>query len=219
MSYEMIRAGLSCACFIESRDVRRFDSHNSRKNLWSGGENTPKGNSDQTKMMLEDLWKPLSAFVKRLKNTEYGNSETSLFDHTNIVITSEFGRSIHGDVAGILEKKISAEKKQAEIGGQDISAHWRVTSCAFLGGNVKGDSQYGRIGEKTLMAIPILPDGSLDPNYDPLTGELLPDQTKHPMSSVPGHGDVYSTALLLSGIDPQGKGRNEKPPLKFIVNN
>ena len=218
MSYEMMRAGLSCAFFIESRDVRRFDSHNNRKNLWRGEEKKPHGNSDQTKMMKEDLWNPLHAFVNRLKNTEYGNTQSSLFDHTNIVITSEFGRSIHGDVGGILKKKISEEKKKAEIGGQDISAHWRVTSSAFLGGNVKGNSQYGRIGEKTLMAIPILPDGSLDPNFDPTTGELLPERKKHPESTIPNHGDVYSTALQLSGIDPKGKGRNQRPPLSFIVN-
>lgn len=218
MSYEMMRSGLSCAFFIESRDVRRFDSHNNRNKLWRGKENKPHGNSDQSKMMDEDLWTPLKAFVNRLKNTEYGNTQTSLFDHTNIVITSEFGRSIHGDVGGILKKKISEEKKKAEIGGQDISAHWRVTSSAFLGGNVKGNSQYGRIGEKTLMAIPILPDGSLDPNYDLTTGELLPDKKQHPASTIPNHGDVYSTALQLSGIDPNGKGRNKRPPLKFIVN-
>jgi hypothetical protein len=218
MSYEMMRSGLSCAFFIESRDVRRFDSHNSRKNLWRGKDGDPVGNPDQTKMMKEDLWNPLHAFVNRLKNTEYGNTQSSLFDHTNIVITSEFGRSIHGDVGGILKKKISEEKKKAEIGGQDISAHWRVTSAAFLGGNVKGNSQYGRIGEWTLMAIPIMPDGSLDPNYDPTTGELLKDRSKHPESTIPNHGDVYSTALRLSGIDPQGKGRNQRPPLSFIIN-
>ena len=90
MSYEMMRAGLSCAFFIESRDVRRFDSHNNRKNLWNGDK--PRGNKDQTDMMNQDLWRPLSEFVDRLKNTEYGKTQTSLFDHTNIVITSEFGR-------------------------------------------------------------------------------------------------------------------------------
>jgi hypothetical protein len=216
MSYEMMRAGLSCAFFIESRDVRRFDSHNNRKNLWRGKAQKPYGNSNQKNMMNEDLWRPLQAFVHRLKNTEYGKTQTSLFDHTNIVITSEFGRSIHGNVAGILKKKISEEKKQAEIGGQDISAHWQVTSCAFLGGNVKGDSQYGRIGEATLKAIPILPDGTIDPAFDRTSGQLLPDHKKNPRSFVPNHGDVYSTALLLSGIDPKGKGRNTRPPLKFI---
>ena len=214
MSYEMMRAGLSCAFFIESRDVRRFDSHNNRKNLWNGDQ--PRGNKDQTDMMNQDLWQPLSAFVHRLKNTEYGQTQTSLFDHTNIVITSEFGRSIHGDVGGILKKKISEEKKMAEIGGQDISAHWRVTSCAFLGGNVRGNAQYGRIGETTLMAIPIMPDGSMDPNYCQLTGELIPGCEKHPRSFIPNHGDVYATALLLSGIDPSGKGRNQRPALNFI---
>lgn len=216
MAYEMMKADLSCGFFIESRDVRRFDSHNSRRNLWKGGDQTPVGNADQTAMMNEDLWTPLKTFVELLKNTPYKDSQSSLFDHTNIVITSEFGRSIHGNVDGILKKEISDEKKQAEIGGQDISAHWQVTSCAFLGGAVRGNAQYGRVGESTLMAIPILPDGSLDPAYDPVTGELLPERTKNEKSFIPNHGDVYSTALMLSGIDPKGKGRNQRPPLRFI---
>jgi len=72
------------------------------------------------------------------------------------------------------------------------------------------------VGENTLVAIPILPDGSLDPNYDSVTGELKPDHEKHPQSFVPNHGDVYATALYLSGIDPKGRGRNERPPLQFI---
>ena len=215
MSYEMMRAGLSCAFFIESRDVRRFDSHNSRKNLWKEG--AAIGNKDQTEMMQDDLWRPLHTFVEQLKNTEVGKTGDSLFDHTNIVLTSEFGRSIHGNVDGILSKTIGEAEKDAEIAGQDISAHWQVTSCAFLGGNVKGNSQYGRIGEKTLMAIPILPDGSLDPAYDALTGELKPGASQHPQSFVPNHGDIYATALALSDIDPQGRGKNDRPALKFIA--
>jgi hypothetical protein len=215
MAYEMMRAGLSCAFFIESRDVRRFDSHNSRKNLWKDG--APVGNKDQTDMMLDDLWNPLHAFVEQLKQTEYGDTQTSLFDHTNIVLTSEFGRSIHGNVDGILSKSIGEAEKNSEVAGQDISAHWQVTSCAFLGGNVKGNSQYGRIGEKTLMAIPLLPDGSLDPAYDVVTGELKPECTQHPAAFVPNHGDIYATALKLSGIDPKGRGKNDRPALDFIV--
>ncbi|MGN6133137.1 MAG: DUF1501 domain-containing protein [Aureliella sp.] len=215
MSYEMLRAGLSCAFFIESRDVRRFDSHNSRKNLWKGDR--PVGNKDQTEMMQDDLWRPLHAFVERLKDTEFGATGKSLFDHTNIVLTSEFGRSIHGNVDGILSKSISQDEKNAEIAGQDISAHWQVTSCAFLGGNVKGNAQYGRIGEKTLMAIPILPDGSLDPAYDTTTGELRPGASQHPDSFIPNHGDVYATALSLSGINPQGRGKNDRPALNFVA--
>ncbi len=215
MTYEMMRADLSCAFFIESRDVRRFDSHNSRKNLWKG--DTPVGNKDQSDMMAEDLWQPLHALVERLKKTEYKNTQTSLYDHTNIVLTSEFGRSIHGAVDGILKKNISEEKQQSEIGGQDISAHWQVTSCAFLGGNVAGNAQYGRVGESTLMAIPIMPDGSLDPAYDKTTGELMPTCTQSNQSFIPNHGDVYATALLLSGLNPIGKGRNDRPPLSFIA--
>jgi len=215
MSYEMIRAGLSCAFFIESRDVRRFDSHFSRKRLWKS-DRTPVGMPDQTQMMKQDLWDPLHSLVARLKQTEYKNSGASLFDHTHIVLTSEFGRTLHGEVSGILKKTIDEEKKKAEIGDQDICQHWKVTSCAFLGGKVKGNSQYGTVGEKTLLAVPILPDGTLDPNYDAVTGELKPDHEKHPQSFIPNHGDVYATALYLSGIDPKGRGRNERPPLQFV---
>ncbi len=216
MSYEMMRAGLSCAFFIESRDVRRFDSHFSRRRLWKK-DGTPIGMPDQTAMMKEDLWDPLHAFVRRLKTTEVGHTGRSLFDHTNVVLTSEFGRSLHGNVDGIIkDSKLSERQRLEKIGGQDISSHWKVTSCAFLGGNVKGNRQYGAVGEKTLMAIPLMPDGSLDPHYDPRTGELLAGKEKHPKSSVPNHGSVYATALQLSGIDPHGRGRNERPPLPYI---
>ncbi|MDG1892552.1 MAG: DUF1501 domain-containing protein [Verrucomicrobiota bacterium] len=216
MSYEMMRSGLSCGFFIESRDVRRFDSHNSRKNLWRDAGKTPVGNKDQSNMMADDLWDPLGAFVQRLKSTEYKQTGRSLYDHTNIVINSEFGRSLHGNVDGILDMELSDEEKDTKVGGQDISAHWKVTSCAFLGGNVKGDKQYGTVGEKTLMAVPILPDGSLDPHHDPVTGKLKKGQQKHPKSFIPNHGDVYATALQLCGIHPAGKGRNERPAMDFI---
>ena len=217
MSYEMMRAGLSCSFFIESRDVRRFDSHFSRKRLWESDGRTPRGMPDQTKMMAEDLWNPLHAYVDKLKSTEYRQTGKSYYDLTNIVLTSEFGRSLHGGVGGILKRDISDEEKAKQIGGQDICAHWKVTSCAFLGGNVKGDSQFGGIGEETLMAVPIMPDGSLDPNYDPVTGKLREGCKAHEKSFIPNHGDVYATALALSGIDPKGKGRNERPAMSFVV--
>jgi hypothetical protein len=216
MSYELMRAGLSCGFFIESRDVRLFDSHRNRDKLWEKDGKRPIGITDQTQMMKEDLWNPIHAFVRRLKETEYEGSGKSLFDHTTIVITSEFGRSLHGDVAGILKKKISDEKKATEIGGQDICAHWKVTSCAFLGGTVKGDQQYGTVGEQTLMAVPIMPDGGLDPNYNAQPGNLKKGRDKHRDSFIPNHGDVYATALYLSDIDPKGRGRNQRPPLTFI---
>ena len=167
-------------------------------------------------MMEQDLWDPLHAFVSRLKKSEYKDTGKSLFDHTNIVINSEFGRSLHGNVDAILDMDISEKEKETKIGGQDISAHWKVTSCAFLGSQVQGDRQYGSVGEKTLMAIPILPDGSMDPNYDPITGKLKKGRQQHPKSFIPNHGDVYATALELTGIHPKGKGRNERPAMKFI---
>lgn len=216
MTYELMRTGLSCAFWIESRDIRRFDSHFSRASLWEKDRRTPRGQPDQTKMMNDNLWKPLLVLVDLLKKTEYKNSGKSLFDFTTIVITSEFGRTIHGDVDAILKMSIPEEEKQKLIDGQDVSQHWRVTSAAFLGGTVKGNSQYGNVGEKTLMAIPIMPDGTLDPAYDPVTGELLPGKQKSEKSFIPNHGDVYATALYLCDIDPKGRGRNQRPPLKFI---
>ena len=217
MAFEMIREGLSCASFIESRDVRRFDSHYSRSNLWKS-DGTPVGMPNQETMMKEDLWDPLHVMVDLLKKTEYKNSGRSYFDHTNIVLTSEFGRTMHGNVDGILKKDIAQDKKDAEICGQDISAHWQVTSSAFLGGSVRGNTQFGKIGPETLKAIPILPDGNLDPNFDPETGNLLPDREKSPESFIPNHGDVYATALALSGLNPKGRGRNERPEMQFVIN-
>ena len=112
--------------------------------------------------------------------------------------------------------KISDDEKQKMIDGQDISQHWKVTSAAFLGGAVKGNAQYGGIGENTLLGIPLLPDGGMDPAYDPNTGELKPGARKSDASFLPNHGDVYATALYLAGIDPKGRGRNDRAPLRFI---
>jgi hypothetical protein len=216
MTYEMLREGMGCGYWIETRDIRKFDSHFNRSSLWDGPKRTPHGQPDQTKMMAEDLWDPLHALVDSLKNTQYKNSGTSLFDHSNIVITSEFGRTIHGDVDAIKAMKITEAEKQTMIDGQDISQHWKVTSAAFLGGSVKGNTQYGLVGQKNLLPIPLMPDGSLDTAYNLATGELKTGVQKSALSSVPDHGDVYATALYLSGINPQGRGRNSRGPLRYI---
>ncbi len=216
MAYELLRAGLSCAFWIETRDVRRFDSHRARGTLWQSGN--PVGQTDQTGMMKEDLWNPLKRLVKRLKNTPCGQDGGSLYDRTTIVLTSEFGRSIHGNVDEVLKSDLADNKKEEKINSQDISQHWKVTSAAFLGGKVLGNSQYGGVGTKTLEAIPLLPSGAMDPAFDPNTGELRPGAEKDPKSSIPDHGDIYATALYLAGINPKGKGRNERGPLKYVTN-
>lgn len=216
MTYEMMRAGLSNAFFIETRNIREFDSHFSRKYLWAEDRRTPHGQPDQTNMMNEQLWKPLKTLVALLKSTPYKNTGKSLYDLTTIVLTSEFGRTIKGDVDAILKMKLSDADKQTMIDGQDISQHWRVTSAAFLGGKVRGNFQVGGVGEKTLMPIPLLPDGSLDPAYHSVTGELLPGRTASPQSRVPNHGDVYATALYLADLDPKGRGRNHRGPLPYF---
>ncbi len=215
MAYELISQGYTCAAFMESRDIRKFDSHYTRKRLWKP-DGTPVGQLDTTDKMNEDLWSPLKTFVKKLKNTEYKNTGKSLYDLSTLVLTSEFGRTIHGDVDSIEMRNIPEAEKKKRIAGQDISQHWPVTSCAFMGGKVKGYTQFGGAGNETLMPIPIMPDGSFDPAYDPATGHLKKDRKKHEKSFTPDHGDVYATALYLSGINPEGKGRNTRPPLKFI---
>ena len=217
MTYEMMRVGLSCAFFIESRNIREFDSHYSRSGLWeNNAARTPKGQPDQTRIMNQQLWKPLNALVSLLKSTPYKNTGKSLYDFTTIVLTSEFGRTIKGDVDAIRAMKISDEDKQKQIDGQDISQHWRVTSAAFLGGKVRGDFQVGTVGERTLRPIPLLPDGSLDPAYNATTGELKPNAQKSEKSSLPNHGDVYATALYLADINPTKRGRNNRGPLTYF---
>ena len=216
MTYEMMRAGLSCAFFIETRNIREFDSHFSRSALWAADRRTPRGQPDQTNMMHEQLWKPLNTLVELLKSTQYKNTGKSLWDLTTIVLTSEFGRTIRGDVDAIRSLKISDEEKQKMIDGQDISQHWKVTSAAFLGGKVKGNSQYGGVGEKTLLPIPLMPDGAMDSAFDNVTGLVRPGQSASASASIPDHGDVYATALYLADIEPKGHGRNSRPPLRYI---
>lgn len=217
MCYELLRADLTCGFWIETRDIRRFDSHHSRKNLWEADRRTPRGQPDQTEMMNKQLWDPLHTLIALLKSTPHKTTGRPLYEHTTIVLTSEFGRTIHGDVDAILSMNIPEVDKQKMIDGQDIAEHWKVTSAAFLGGRVQGDRQYGGVGERTLMAIPILPDGSLDPAFDPISGELKPGATQSEQSFIPNHGDVYATALHLCDIPKRSQtGRNDRPPLPFI---
>jgi len=81
---------------------------------------------------------------------------------------------------------------------------------------VKGHTQYGGIGEQTLLAIPLLPDGSMDPAYDAKTGVLIEGRKKNEKSVIPNHGDVYATALHLCDINPEGRGKNRRAPLRYI---
>ncbi len=210
MAYELMRAGLSCAFWIESRDVRRFDSHRGR--AWILNNDSQP---DQLSDMNEDLWDPLKAFVARLKATECpGLPGRSLYQQSTIVLASEMGRTIQGDVESILNSDGTANEKYLAILEQDVCQHWPVNSVAFLGGDVDGGKQWGGVGSSTLDAIPLLADGTLDPAFDPATGVLRPGQQAS--GFVPDAGHVYSSALALSGVDPTNKGRNQKPALAFL---
>ncbi len=210
MTYELMTKGLSVGFWIENRQIRGYDTHQDRRGIM-----TSRGQSDQKTMLRNDLWTPLKTLVAKLKATPYGTSGKSYWDLTTIVLASEMGRTIQGDVAPILASSDPDATKYTKIMEQDCCQHWRVNSVAFLGGNVQGGKQYGRVGTSSLEGIPIrLTDGSLDPAYHPVTGVL--NGTKDPNSVITNAGNVYATALQLSGITPTGKGLNTAPPMPFI---
>ena len=216
MTYELMTKGLSVGFHIESREVRGFDSHRDRQTILS-----KSGQEDQLSDMQSNLWTPLKVLVNKLKNTQYGPSGQSYWDLTTIVLCSEMGRTIQGDVSSILSGSDDDATKYQKVMEQDCCQHWGVSSCAFLGGNVKGNTQWGRVGSSSLAGIPMMPDGSLDPAYDPATGLLKSGQTQSANSFVSDAGHVYSTALYLTGLDPAallaaGKGRNNRPAMTFI---
>lgn len=209
MAWELMRNGLSVGFWIENRQIRGFDTHQGRAGIMGA-----RGQSDQLAMMKRDLWAPLKTFVSKLKGTQFGTSGKSYWDLTTIVLASEMGRTIQGDVASILASVDPDPVKYTKIMEQDCCQHWRVNSVAFLGGSVRGDRQYGRVGTSSLEGIPLMPDGTLDPAYDPVTGVLR--GTKAATSVVPNAGHVYATALALAGVNPTGRGKNKEPALDFI---
>lgn len=209
MAWELMSKGLSIGFWLENRQIRGFDTHNDRNAIFGRG-----GQTDQLAMMKTDLWTPLKVFVNKLKTTQFGTSGKSYWDLTTIVLASEMGRTIQGDVAMILGGSDSDPVKYSKIMEQDVCQHWEVNSVAFMGGNVQGNRQYGRVGTSSLAGIPLMPDGTLDPAYNAATGLLT--GTKSANSYLADSGHVYSTALALSGIDPAGKGRNNRPAMNFI---
>ncbi|XXF77500.1 DUF1501 domain-containing protein [Myxococcaceae bacterium GXIMD 01537] len=217
MTYELMTKGLSIGFFIENRGLRQFDTHRDRRSIMSN-----KGQTDQRDMMRKNVWAPLKTLVAKLKATPYGSTGKSYYDYTTIVLASEMGRTIMGEVEAILANAaLTDAQKYEEILAQDCCQHWRVNSVAFLGGSVQGNRQYGRVGSVSLEGIPMMPNGTLDPAYDPDTGLLVAGRTKSPDSYISDSGHVYATALQLAGLDPAalraaGKGRNERPPMAFI---
>ncbi|MGQ0504805.1 MAG: hypothetical protein ACT4TC_05755 [Myxococcaceae bacterium] len=212
MAYELMTKGLSIGFWIESRDLRDFDSHRSRSSVFNS-----RGQYNQRTLMQRNVWNPLKAFVTLLKNTPYGSGGGSYWDYTTIVLASEMGRVMYGDAQSILANTADSDAtKYTKVMDQDVCEHWRTSSVAFLGGTVRGNTQFGRVGTSTLDAIPMMPDGTLDPAYEPVTGSLKPGATKSTQSFVSDAGHVYATALSLTGLSPTGKGRNTRPAMGFI---
>jgi hypothetical protein len=216
MTYELMTQGVSCGFFIESREVRGFDTHYSRRSCLS-----TQGQQNQLANITRNLWSPLKALVHRLKTTPYGTTGYSYWDLTTITLCSEMGRMVGADAGPVLSTSDDDATKYDNIMTQDVCQHWHVSSAAFLGGKVKGNTQWGRVGTRTLNPIPILQDGTLDPAFDPVTGDLLPGQNPSTSGAVTDCGSVYATSLYLADLDPvdlkrQGKGKNESPPLTFV---
>lgn len=216
MTWELMSKGVSTCFFIESRDIRGYDDHRSRSYVLQQG-----GQADQRNKLNRDLWNPLKALVNRLKTTEYpGIPGKTYWDFTTIAICSEMGRAIGGDVSDILGNAGNAYPTDAAkvqgIQDQDVAQHWDVSGTALLGGTVKGGTQWGRVGTGTFDSIPMMPDGSLDPAFDPVTGVLRAGMTKSAQSYVSDAGHLYATALYCSGLDPTGKGKNQRPAMTFI---
>ncbi len=209
MAYELMTKGLSLGFWIENRQIRGYDTHRDR-----GGIMSNDGQTDQLTQLRRDLWDPLKAFATKLKSTQFGTTGKSYWDLTTIVLASEMGRTIQGDVATILASTDPDATKYTKIIEQDCCQHWKVNSVAFLGGTVQGNRQWGRVGTSSLEGIPLLPNGTMDPAYNPITGVLT--GTKDATSVVPNAGHVYATALSLAGINPTGKGKNKEPALAFI---
>jgi len=219
MTYELMTKGLSIAFWIESRDVRGFDTHYPRRGVFQ--YSNPRGQTNQLSRMRKDLWSPLVTLVAKLKATQHPVTGKSYWDHTTIVLASEMGRMMGADASSILQSADSDADKYSQIMDQDVCQHWLVSSVAFLGGTVQGNRQWGRVGSVTQDAIPILPDGTLDPAFDPVTGLQKPGTTPSSSGFVSDCGHAYATALHLSGLDPdalrsQGKGKNTSPPMRFI---
>lgn len=191
MTYEMIKNNLGIGFFIESRDVRAFDSHRNRAFVFGQG-----GQYNQKNLMDANLWNPLKALVNRLKTSNHPATGKPFWDYTTIVLCSEMGRSLGGE-------------------DDDVCKHWEVSSTAFLGGTVKAGTQFGRVGTQSLEGIPMLPTGALDPNYDANTGMLLAGKSKAAESYVSDAGHVYATALACSGIAAP-KGKNARPAMQFV---
>ena len=229
MTFELMRQGLSCGFFIESRDIRAFDSHRGRSGV-AGSQ----GEYNQLQLMQDNLWSPLQALVNQLKNTQHPVTKQPYWNHTNIVLISEMGRTMNTDANPILaDGTLTDDAKLAQIMDQDVCQHWFVSGAAFLGGSVRGNAAFGKAvwplnytvddqgAQHFLGSIPMQPDGTLDPAYDSTTGMPIAGRTPNVNSVISDAGHIYSTALYLSGLDPasllaQSKGRNNRPPLTFI---
>jgi hypothetical protein len=108
----------------------------------------------------------------------------------------------------------TVEARYQDVLDQDVCQHWHVSSAAFFGGSVRPATQAGGVGNQTLDIIPITSSGDFDPAFDAVTGLQRQGQTQ--TGFIPDAGHLYATALQLAGVDPVGKGRNNRPPLTFV---
>ena len=99
----------------------------------------------------------------------------------------------------------------------DAEAMGCAGGAGYTGFSVSCNGYDYDLGTATLDSIPLLPDGNLDPAFDPETGNLKSGATPSPQGFIPDAGHVYATALELSGISKANQtGKNNRAPMTFV---
>ena len=221
MAYELMTKGLSIGFWIESRDMRGFDTPPRPRRV---PVQQPGARRTSCRQMRKDLW--ISAADARRRSSrprQYG-------DDRQVVLGLHHHRPRLGDGADDRRRRGSDPPvgrptdadKYSEIMDQDVCQHWQVSSVAFLGGTVQGNRQWGRVGTHDARGHPPHARRHARPGVRPGDGRAEGrDRPRARTASSPTAGHVYATALYLSGLDPdalraQGKGKNASPAMRFI---
>ena len=155
MTYEMMRADLSCAYWIETRDIRRFDSHNGRRGLWEADRVTADAASRANRSLAGPTLGPASDTYPWTcsKYAAQDDSPPDLGIH-DIVLTSEFGLPAPSTVTWTaFGRRTSANRKNKRRLTIRISpSTGRSTYGRVPRPTGQGRHAVRKVGEKTLCS-------------------------------------------------------------------